>query len=44
MCIFIVNPVYEGHSREPADLSLLFKLKSYTLLINGQYETGLYRQ
>jgi len=43
-----VKPVYKGHLREPENVALMssfplnYRLKLYTLFINGKNETALY--
>ena len=38
-----VKPVYNGQSREPENVPFIYRLKLYSLFINGKNEAGLYR-
>jgi hypothetical protein len=40
----LVKPVYKNHTREPENVSFIYRLKSYALFINGENETAFYRQ
>jgi hypothetical protein len=39
-----VKPVCKGHSRETANVPLIYRLKLYALFMNGKNEAALYRQ
>jgi hypothetical protein len=38
------RPAYKGYSSEPENVSFIYRLKLYTLFINGGKGTVLYRQ
>jgi len=39
-----VKPVYKGHSREPANVAFIYRLKLYALFISWKNKTALYSQ
>ena len=41
---YTVKLVYTGHSREPENVTFIYRLKLYALFINEKNETALYRQ
>jgi hypothetical protein len=44
--VLSVKPLYQGHSREPENVSFMssYQLILYELFINGKNEADLYRQ
>jgi hypothetical protein len=39
--VYTVKPVYKGPSREPENVTFIYRFKLYALLTNGKNKTGL---
>ena len=42
--VYIVNPVYRGHSMESENVAIIYRLRLYAIFINWKNEAALYRQ